>query len=66
MNFRRRGKIPRVGERQVSEKTDPDYHDKRLAWMASTLIALTPQWREVFLQGLEASDLKLLRERGLL
>lgn len=58
-----RRRIRHVGGRTVSERTDPDYDDKRIAIMREEFQSLNQSDRSTYLAGLSAQDKKLvLRE----
>ena len=66
MKLKPRGFIPEIGDRQVSEKTDSDYWDKRIADFARTIKSLSPEWAECFVSGLDARDRRELKDRGVI
>jgi len=59
-------KIKREGERQISDPTDSEYYDKRLARMVQELKECPKEWKETYLLGIDVRDLKAMKERGLL
>ena len=59
------GRIKKVGVNAVSERTDPDYLDKRLATMKAEFESLKePAHKEMFANGLSDQDWKSLQEMG--
>lgn len=46
----------RTGEMRSSERTDPDYIDKRLAALKKDFKACPEDWRGCFLKGLSKLD----------
>jgi len=63
MRTHERCHIVHVGQTGQYERTDPDYDDKRLAQLAKDYAACPKEWRDTFLAGLSANDIKALRER---
>jgi hypothetical protein len=63
MRTRERSRIIHVGQTGQYERTDPDYNDKRLAQLAKDYKECPKEWRDTFLAGLPAADIKALRER---
>lgn len=61
-----RGRIPREGERRISDPTDPEWEDKRLNRMAEEYNSLDEHYRQVYLEGLGWRDLEALKARGLI
>ena len=56
--------IPKEGSHSVSDKTDPDWADKRINQIARDLKECPAEWREQFLAGLEKRDIQELIDRG--
>jgi hypothetical protein len=63
MNLRPSSKIPRLGEKSVSEKTDIEYSSKRLARIIQDYKACPDDWKSVFWAGIDPSDRKALKEQ---
>jgi hypothetical protein len=57
-------RIQRHGERQISDPTDSEYYDKRLARLANDLRKCPKEWRETFMAGITESDWNAMRHRG--
>ena len=48
--------IPRTGERQVSDATDPDYNDKRITQLRKDYAECPKEWKACFLNGLSKRE----------
>lgn len=54
------------GDRQISERTDSEYYDKKLARLAAEFDSLPWKWKKTYLEGLDPADLKELRAREMI
>lgn len=55
-----RGKLIREGERQISDPTDPDYEDKKIARLVADYKQLDKMWRTWFLNTLPSHERRVL------
>ncbi len=61
-----RDRIIRIGDKEVYEKTNPDYNDEKIARIARDFRACPKEWQGVFLAGLSRQEIKELEERGII
>lgn len=60
-NYNRRG-IIHIGDKEVYERTNPDYVDERAAKLASDYQKCPKEWRNTFIAGLDSKDWNALKE----
>ena len=60
------GRIQREGVNRSSERTDPDYYEKKLARIALDLKECPKEWLNTFISGIDPRDWKELKERNLI
>lgn len=56
-------RVIHIGDKEVYERTDPDYQDKLISKLVKDYHECPKEWRAVFLEGLPTKERDLLKER---